>query len=161
MKHLRGSLGAALLALIAAACSSSLAEDAAAPPAAPTIPVTVDADNGSVTLQAEIADDVEERTRGLMYRTSLAPERGMLFLFPREEQRSFWMRNTLISLDMVFIRADRTVLGVVHQATPRTDTGRSVPGKSQFVLEIGGGLAKKHGIRAGGQVRFYAPVPSE
>jgi uncharacterized membrane protein (UPF0127 family) len=70
------------------------------------------------------------------------------------------MRNTLISLDMIFIRADRTVLGVVERATPRTDAPRAVPGPSQFVLEVNAGLAREKGIEAGQAVTFLAPVPS-
>lgn len=81
----------------------------------------------------------------------------MLFVFPREEQQSFWMKNTLIPLDMVFIRADRTILGVVVEAEPQTLSPRSVPGRSQYVLELRGGTAPRRGIEAGQTVRFLAP----
>lgn len=84
----------------------------------------------------------------------------MLFLFPSERPLSFWMKNTLIPLDMVFIRADKTVLGIVENAEPMTETSRFVPGNSQFVLEIGGGLAAKLGIQSGQSVAFEAAVPA-
>lgn len=123
------------------------------------IPVTVETEGGPVTFQAEVADTAAERARGLMFRERMEEDHGMLFLFPGESQQSFWMRNTLIPLDMIFIRSDRTILGVVENAEPRTDTPRSVPGLSQFVLEINGGLSAELGIEAGQTVRFMAPMP--
>lgn len=84
----------------------------------------------------------------------------MLFLFPSERQLSFWMKNTLIPLDMIFIKADRKVLGVVENAEPLTETSRFVEGNSQFVLEIRGGLSKALGIAAGQTVVFDATIPT-
>jgi uncharacterized membrane protein (UPF0127 family) len=84
----------------------------------------------------------------------------MLFLFPDEAPRSFWMRNTLIPLDIIFVRQDRTILGIVENAEPKTDTSRAVEGASQFVLEINGGLSQKLGIAAGQTVTFMAPIPA-
>lgn len=149
------------LAVVLAACSGAQPARDAGVEEAPRIPVTIDAEGGSVIFQAELADSPSERTRGLMYRTEMADGEGMLFLFPAEQQLSFWMRNTLIPLDMIFIRADHTILGVVENAVPRTDTPRAVPGVSQFVLEINGGLAAKHGIASGQTVQFYAPIPGQ
>jgi uncharacterized protein len=154
---------ARLLFLLAlAGCSAGQAEgrDAAAPDAL-RIPVTIQTDSGERSFASEVADSHEERMRGLMFRTSMKDDEGMIFLFPREEQLSFWMRNTLIPLDMIFVKADRTILGVVENAQPRTDTPRFVQGKSQFVLEVNGGLAKKLGIKAGQAVSFFAPIPDQ
>jgi len=123
------------------------------------IPVRIQAEDGPVVIEAEVADDPAERSRGLMHRTCLGDRRGMLFLFPQAAQQAFWMKNTLISLDMIFIRSDRTVLGVVAEAEPETLTSRRVPGRSQFVLEIAGGEAARLGIEAGQRVEFMAPVP--
>jgi uncharacterized membrane protein (UPF0127 family) len=95
-----------------------------------------------------------------MYRKSLGASDGMIFLFAAPAHQTFWMRNTLIPLDMVFIKADKTVLGVVENAEPMTDTPRSVPGDSQFVLEINGGVAAQRGIRAGQHLVFTASVPA-
>lgn len=149
-----------LLALVAgcSGTSSAVTPDGGAP--ALRIPVTLHGDSGALTVQAELADTVEKRTRGLMFREHMEEEQGMLFLFPVEQQLTFWMRNTLIPLDMIFIRADHTILGVVENATPRTDTARAVPGASQFVLEVNGGVAAKYGVKAGQTVDFYAPTPS-
>lgn len=156
---MKRSLG--LTAFLGVACTSapSGGVDAGAAGREPMVPVTIHTEAGSVVFQAEIADSPAERSRGLMFREGLAPRAAMLFLFPEERQLSFWMRNTLIPLDMIFIRADRTILGIVENAEPRTDTSRSVPGKSQFVLEIAGGLSAELGIRADHLVGFMAPVP--
>lgn len=117
-----------------------------------TYPLQIVTDRGSLLFHVEIARTPDARARGLMFRTELAPDRGMLFLFENEEPLSFYMRNTLIPLDMIFIGADRRIVGIVHRAEPRTLTSRSVGKPSQYVLEINGGLAQKHGIRAGQRV---------
>lgn len=146
-----------LLALIFGTSCPDAKEAAEAGPV--RVPITVMTDEGPVTFQAEVADSPDERQRGLMFRTELGAREGMLFLFPVERQLSFWMKNTLIPLDMIFIRSDRTVLGVVHRAKPETLTSRRVPGFSQFVLEVAGGTAESLGIRSGQKVRFMVPPP--
>ncbi|MGZ8490124.1 MAG: DUF192 domain-containing protein [Candidatus Binatia bacterium] len=104
--------------------------------------------------QVEVADTPGKREIGLMYRTDLADDRGMIFLFPIESQQSFWMKNTPRSLDMIFISRDRKIVGIVEQTTPFSLEPRSVEGKSQFVFEINGGLSKRHGFTAGDSVQF-------
>ncbi|MEL6186434.1 MAG: DUF192 domain-containing protein [Myxococcota bacterium] len=141
-----------ILSLSLAACSAEAGE-----PSVPRIPVTVDTAGGPVIIQAEIADEPDERTQGLMFRTSLGHQHGMLFVFPVEGQQSFWMKNTLISLDLIFIRADRTILGIVHEAEPETLTPRRVEGASQFVLEVEGGEARRLGFAPDQKVRFMVP----
>ena len=86
-------------------------------------------------------------------------ERGMIFLFPVESQQTFWMKNTPIPLDMIFINRARRIVGIVEQAVPFTLEPRSVNGPSQYVLEIGGGLAKRYGIQIGDTVRFDGIQP--
>ena len=108
----------------------------------------------SVVFQVEVADTPAKRTLGLQYRKELADGRGMIFLFPAETQQSFWMKNTPLPLDMIFINAERKIVGIVEQTTPFSLDSRSVAAPSQFVLEINGGLAKRHGIRPGDSVRF-------
>ena len=83
----------------------------------------------------------------------------MIFLFPSESEHSFWMKNTPIPLDMIFINRDRKIVGIVEEAVPFSTDSRSVPGASQFVLEINGGLSKRHGIKAGDSVQFQALSP--
>lgn len=150
---------AALLAACTTASSTGPADASSAETELPTIPVTVAAESGEVVFSAEVADSPALRQKGLMFREALGDRAGMIFLFADERARSFWMKNTLIPLDMIFIRADRTILGVVANAVPRTLTSRGVPGPSQFVLEIRGGLAAELGIAAGQTVQFYAPIP--
>jgi uncharacterized protein len=153
----------AALLVTCTACAAGGASpdvDANVPADAARIPVVIDTESGEVVFQSEIADTPEERARGLMHRKTMATDHGMIFLFPDERPRSFWMKNTLIPLDMLFIRADRTILGIVENATPLTLTGRSVPGDSQFVLEVNGGQASERGLASGQKVRFYAPTPS-
>jgi uncharacterized protein len=148
------------LVLLGCACSSSQTTPGAGDAGeAFRIPVTIASSHGEVTFQAEIADTVEERNKGLMFRESMGELEGMLFLFAEEKHLSFWMRNTLIPLDMIFVKSDRTILGIVENAVPKTDTSRSVEGASQFVLEINGGRSSEFGIEAGQAVTFMAPIP--
>jgi uncharacterized protein len=109
--------------------------------------------------QVEVADTPSKRELGLQYRRDLAVDRGMIFLFPAESEHSFWMKNTPIPLDMIFISRDRKIVGIVEQAVPFSTDSRSVPGASQFVLEINGGLSKRYGIKAGDTVRFHGLSP--
>jgi len=117
--------------------------------------VTILTRSGSeVAFQVEVADTPAKRTMGLQYRKELGADRGMIFLFPSEAPQSFWMKNTPIPLDMIFINRERRIVGIVEQAVPFSLDSRSVGVPSQFVLEINGGLAKRHGLQAGDNVRF-------
>ncbi|HZD39854.1 MAG TPA: DUF192 domain-containing protein [Terriglobales bacterium] len=102
----------------------------------------------------EIADTPAKRELGLQYRRELAENHGMLFLFPAEKENVFWMKNTPIPLDMIFINANHQIVGIVENAVPFTTEGRSVPAPSQFVLEINGGRARRQGFEVGDRVRF-------
>ena len=93
-----------------------------------------------------------------MHRTSLADDAGMLFVFPETDEHSFWMKNTLIPLDMIFIDEDRVVVGVVAGAEPLTLEPRSA-GVSRFVLEVNGGWAARHGVAVGDRVTFENVAP--
>ena len=109
--------------------------------------------------QVEVADTLAKRELGLQYRRELAADRGMIFLFPAPSVQSFWMKNTPLPLDMIFIGADRKIVGIVEQTVPFSLDSRSVGAPSQFVLEINGGLSKRLGIRAGDAVRFEGIAP--
>ena len=109
---------------------------------------------GDITVGVEIADNDAKIERGLMYRRFMNPDDGMLFVMGEEKVQTFWMRNTLIPLDMIFITKDMVVAGVVAEAEPRTDTIRSVGKPSSYVLEVNGGWAAAHDIREGTTVRF-------
>jgi uncharacterized membrane protein (UPF0127 family) len=112
-----------------------------------------------VTVRVEVMQSSEERQRGLMYRKHLDPDAGMLFLFEQPQQLTFWMHNTLVPLDMIFITRDWKVLGIVENATPLTDAPRSVSGLSQYVLEVNAGFGRRHGFGPGTSVR-YVPASS-
>ncbi len=131
-------------------------EEHVAPAPAPTGPAVILEPPGqpSVRVPVEVARTPAETQRGLMFRRQLDPAAGMLFLFRRPRQLTFWMRNTLIPLDMIFITGELRVLGVVENAEPETDDPREVEGDSQFVLEVNAGFAREHGIGPGTVVRF-------
>ncbi|QOC22590.1 DUF192 domain-containing protein [Wenzhouxiangella sp. AB-CW3] len=105
----------------------------------------------------EIADDDESRARGLMFRDELADNRGMLFIFRQEAPRSFWMRNTRIPLDIIYLDRDLRVVSIVHNARPcRTRSGRcpSYPseGPAMYVLEVNAGFARSLELQRGDQL---------
>jgi uncharacterized protein len=107
-----------------------------------------------LSFKVEIADTPPKRELGLQYRRELAADHGMLFLFPAEKEQSFWMKNTPIALDLIFINKARRIVGIVEQAVPFSLEPRSVRAPSQFVLEINGGISRRFGIKAGDVVRF-------
>jgi len=109
---------------------------------------------GAVEVSLEVAATPAERERGLMYRTSLAEGRGMLFVFDADGNQSFWMKNTLIPLDLLFIARDGTVVGIHANATPLSTADIAVGKPSRYVLEVPGGWAARHGISAGARVEF-------
>ena len=103
----------------------------------------------SPELSVEIANTPKMRSLGLMYRKKLGEQEGMLFIFPDEEKRSFWMKNTYVPLDMIFISSDGKVLHIVKNAVPLTETPRKCDDPAKYVLEIPGGMADKLGIVEG------------
>jgi uncharacterized membrane protein (UPF0127 family) len=118
-------------------------------------------ENRELTFQVEVADTPAKREIGLQYRRDLAADRGMIFLFPSESHHSFWMKNTPIPLDMIFINSDRKIVGIVEQAVPFSTDSRSVPAASQFVLEINGGLAGRYGVKVGDSISFQGLAPEK
>lgn len=111
-------------------------------------------DARTIVVHVELASTEANRSRGLMYRNHLEPDAGMLFLFPEPAPLTFWMKNTLIPLDMLFLDHERRVLGIVENAAPETETPRRVAGESQYVLEVGGGLSRQWGVEPGSTVEF-------
>lgn len=118
------------------------------------VPLTVSSMNGPHHFTVEIARTPTEQQRGLMFRQSLAPDRGMLFPFAEREQASFWMKNTLIPLDLIFIRSDGTIANIAANAKPYDETPLSSEGPVGAVLELAGGRAARLGIRAGDRVSW-------
>jgi uncharacterized membrane protein (UPF0127 family) len=143
---------AAAVALVALACASKKGGE---PAAAPQPRVIVETAAGARhRVDVELARTDPERRQGLMDRPSLPDDAGMLFVFDAPSLQSFWMKNTLIPLDMIFIDDAGTIVGIVESAEPRTLTPRSVGKPSRYVLEVNGGWSKAHGVRAGDRVRF-------
>jgi uncharacterized membrane protein (UPF0127 family) len=116
--------------------------------------VTIQSLKGEVGFQVEVAATPDKREFGLMYRRDLPTTHGMLFIFPAERVNSFWMKNTPLPLDMIFISRDRRIVGIVHETVPFSLDGRSVSVPSQYVLEINGGLSRRYGFKTGDVVRF-------
>jgi uncharacterized membrane protein (UPF0127 family) len=145
---------AALVAsCLVATLSLGLPERSAAQaPEGPREELVVTTEAGAHTFQVEIADDPRERSLGLMYRREMAEDAGMLFDFGIEEPASFWMQNTYIPLDMLFIKADGTIESIAERTTPMSQ--KSIPSKGpvRYVLEINGGLSDTLGIDAGDKV---------
>ena len=120
-------------------------------------------DWGEARFTVEIADDRSERARGLMHRESMPASAGMLFIYPQPQSLSFWMRNTLIPLDLLFIDPGGVVQHIHHRAIPLDET--PIPGGSGLthVLEINGGMSERLGIAPGTVLRhpaFEAQTPA-
>lgn len=105
-----------------------------------------------VPIPVEIANTPEKRSFGLMFRKDLPAAQGMLFVFPREEPLSFWMKNTPLPLDIVFISAARTVINIVANTTPFSENPLPSGAPAQFVLEVHAGFCQRYGITAGARV---------
>lgn len=103
----------------------------------------------SVEITAEIARTPEERAQGLMFRRYLPPMEGMYFIFEKQAVQSFWMKNTYIPLDMIFIDETMRVVGILESVEPETTTTRHVTSPSKYVLEVNAGFAQKWGISIG------------
>ena len=140
----------ALLALCSLHCASRAPE---APRPAARVVVETRAGARHV-VSVEVVRTDADRARGLMDRRELAPDAGMLFLFDETAEHPFWMKNTLLPLDMLFLSEDGRVNGIVERAVPGDLSPRSAGGPSRFVLEVNGGWAAAHGVSAGDRARF-------
>ena len=152
--HRRPRLGAALAVLGALHAVPGLA--AQCDPGA----VNLRGDWGTARFAVEIADDEAERARGLMQRQNLATGSGMLFLYDRPQRVSFWMRNTLIPLDIIFLDPSGTVRRVHSMAQPLDETPIDGGAGIIAVLEVNGGLAGRIGIAEGTVMQhpFFQPL---
>jgi uncharacterized protein len=112
--------------------------------------------DGKESFAVEVADDGDERALGLMNRPAMDPAGGMLFVYDSPRRVGFWMKNTLIPLDMIFADATGTVTRVHSMAVPLDETPIDGGEDVQFVLEINGGLAEKLGIAPGAELRHPA-----
>ncbi len=125
------------------------------PPRLPRATVTLAGAKGEpLKVEVEVAATHAARTRGLMWRYALPEGTGMLFIFTPQQPLSFWMRNTLIPLDMIFIDEAGKVVSIAENAEPRTLTSRPSAKPAKYVLEVPGGWSAKHKVKAGDAVRF-------
>lgn len=139
------SLGAAIVVLFAL-CANPVAH------AASVQPLEIATKSGVRVFSVEMATTEEEKQTGLMYRKELADGKGMLFDFSPEQQISMWMKNTYISLDMIFIRADGRILRIAENTEPHSTKIISSGGLARGVLEVAAGTAQKYGIQPGDRV---------
>jgi uncharacterized membrane protein (UPF0127 family) len=157
----RSFLPLALAAIALAACSPQPATEATPAAAAsathpvsglPVIPLTISTASGKHPFRVEVARTEEEQARGLMFRTRLGPDEGMIF--PREpaDVASFWMKNTPLPLDIIFIGSDHRIINIAANTTPYSLTPVGAAGLTSAVLEIPGGRAAQLGIGPGAKV---------
>jgi hypothetical protein len=149
--------------------SSAPPPAASAPAARPTLarstpepgvvlePLSIVTPTATYDFQVEIADEESERQRGLMFRRTMARDRGMLFLFqgPPQEQ-AFWMKNTPLPLDILYIQPSGVIYSIARNTTPFSETPVPSGGPVTAVLELNGGLAAELGVQTGDRVRHRA-----
>jgi uncharacterized membrane protein (UPF0127 family) len=145
-------LGAALIATPVSADQARSKPVAAISPSARLDTVEIRTSRGSVKFMVELAVTRAEQERGLMFRKSLAPDRGMLFPYNPPRPAAFWMKNTLIPLDIIYIGPDGRVLSIARNAVPHDETPLPSGGPVRGVLEIAGGRAAQLGILPGDRV---------
>ena len=113
-----------------------------------------DSDSIIFNIDIELATTEEEHARGLMFRKQMDENKGMLFMFSYEDWRSFWMRNTLIPLDIIYINAKREVVSICKNAKTLDETSLPSEAPAMYVIEINAGLCDKYGIDKGTKVNF-------
>ncbi len=152
MKGLAFALAAALAACAPNAASSEAPLERAES-GLEQVPVTITSASGTHRFIAEVARSKDEQSRGMMFRESIAPDRAMIFPYDPPEPTAFWMENTMIPLDMIFIRADGTIARI---ATAVPLSQELVPSGEPVgaVLEIAGGRAAQLGIKPGNKVEW-------
>lgn len=106
------------------------------------------------TIDVEVAKDVLEIQQGLMYRQSMEPNQGMLFLMPFEEPQSFWMLNTYLSLDIIFVNDAKRIVKIQSDTQPRSLKAIPSERPARYVIEVLAGFCRKHGIQEGDIIHF-------
>lgn len=147
----RWALMAAIISMLAlGGCNNQAAGDggasATAQPALIDVPLTITQGTTVHRFTVEVARTTEEQARGLMFRTELAATGGMVFPFEYPRIASFWMRNTLIPLDILFVRADGTIDRIAESTVPQDETPVASGGEVSAVLELAGGTTARLGI---------------
>lgn len=151
-----------MLAAALLLCTLPVANVAALPIVAaqaelPRTKLTLEADRGRHKYSVEVAATPEQQERGLMFRTRMAANQGMIFPFAPPRPASFWMENTILPLDIVFIGADSRVLNVAANAKPYSRDLIQSAGVAAAVLELNAGEAARIGLKPGDRVRYTLP----
>jgi hypothetical protein len=146
------ALGVALLACPACGDTHTRPYRTVAPEHPTTTVVELPAADGPVQVEVELALTQPERDLGLMHRTELAPDAGMLFVFPSDEPRTFWMKDTLIPLDIVFLDADGTIQNIARGEPFVERPGYHSARPARMVLELNAGWCEAHGVLPGARV---------
>lgn len=162
MRLIRMVLPAVLLAVSAcsqdgpgAAAATAPARPAVHPESGlPIIPLRVTASGKAHAFRVEVARSPQEQAKGLMFRTAMGADEGMLFVEDPPRRAAFWMRNTVIPLDIIFIGTDRRVLNIAANAVPYDETPLPSAGLASAVLELNGGRAAELGIAPGDKVEW-------
>lgn len=151
---------AMILALVLplAGCGSSARTEAKSEEGLAVIPVTISQNGTNHILQTEVAGTPQEQERGLMFRKALAPDKAMLFAFPQPKFASFWMKNTLIPLDIVYIRGDGTIDRIAENAVPMSEVPIASGGEVAAVLELAGGTAQRLGFDEDARITWTPPA---
>lgn len=105
-------------------------------------------------IDVEIAENDTERQKGLMFRPYLSDSVGMLFVFEEATPQSFWMRNTMISLDIIYVDQNKKIVSIQKKAKPYSDESLPSFGNAQYVVEVNGGYCDKYGIQVGDTITF-------
>ena len=126
------------------------------PEGPPNLPIVHAAfpDVSGVAVEAELAQSEHDSSRGLMYRKSLAEGRGMLFDLRFRDDHKFWMHNTCIPLDLIYIDEDGLIVGIIENAPTLDDESRGVGCPSRWVLEVNAGWSRRHGVKAGQHMKL-------
>ena len=111
-------------------------------------------DNIVKSIDIEIANTAKEIEQGLMYRQKMDEDKGMLFIFPEMQPRGFWMKNTLIPLDIIYVDSDKIIVSIQKNTTPLSKQNLPSEGDAQYVIEVNAGFSDTYGLKAGDKVEF-------
>jgi uncharacterized membrane protein (UPF0127 family) len=142
------------LSLLAACLSLHSCPQDSVPPEVIQPFVEISSGNGRVLVKVEVARTAAQKQRGLMYRKHLDEDAGMLFIAPYEQTQRFWMKNTFIPLDLVFIGGNFRIKGIIEDARPESKKILSIDSPSKYVLEVNAGFCKKYGVKEGQEVKI-------
>lgn len=151
-------------ALEAEAPTPSVARENSAPATAPVAASSGITKEGEVAffrdgqslrkIDVEIAENGAERAKGLMFRPYLSDSVGMLFVFNQAEPQSFWMKNTMISLDIIYVDSNKKIISIQKKAKPYSEESLPSYGEAQYVVEVNGGYCDKYGVKVGDTIAF-------